>query len=208
MFLIFSLLNLEYKKFANRIKQVNYIINNKKEGDLIMCCNCRDENVSRRKFLGLAASGLAGAGFSMKSSFFSDKKIEEFNPYKPMINTGKKLTVQPLLRHQIETYKPQTSWRNWGGVHTEETAREEMERITKELKELSRNAEFPLEIMPVARATSDGEASKIRDREGIDVMLLYAAGAGYLDACISGKRYNIIFVRHRSGPVYDWYECT
>ncbi|MFC1558286.1 sugar isomerase, partial [candidate division KSB1 bacterium] len=90
--------------------------------------------------------------------------------------------------------------------HTEETAREEVERITKELKKLSHDADFPLEIKPVERAASDEEAVKIRDRENIDVMLLYAAGAGYLDACISGKRYNIIFVRHRSGPVYDWYE--
>jgi len=174
--------------------------------EVSMCCNCNNENINRREFLGLAAAGIAGASLGMPSSLFSIEDIGEWDPYEPMINTGKKLTIQPLLRHQVETYRPQTSWRNWGGVHTEETAREEVERITKELAKLARDADFPLEIMPVVKATSNEEAMRVRDRKNIDVMLLYAAGAGMLDPCISGERHNIIFVRHRSGPVYDWYE--
>jgi hypothetical protein len=67
-------------------------------------------------------------------------------------------------------------------------------------------AGFPIEILPVARATADEEGAKIRDSSPADVLILYAAGATWLDPCISGKRHNIIFVRHRSGPIYDWYE--
>jgi hypothetical protein len=119
---------------------------------------------------------------------------------------AKKLIVQPLLRHEIETWKPQRSWRNWGGVYTEQAAAEEAGRISGELDKLSADAEFPLEILPVARARTDEEGAKVRDSTPADVLILYAAGARRLDPCISGKRHHIIFVRHRSGPVYDWYE--
>jgi hypothetical protein len=156
------------------------------------------------------AAGLAGAVSAGSSPLCAaeaaDASAHEWDPDKPQIVTGKPLVVQPLLRHEIETRKPQQSWRNWGAVHTERAALEEVERIQGELAQMAAKAEFPLEILPVARATSDEQGSAVRDATPADVLVLYAAGARYLDPCISGKRYNLIFVRHRSGPIYDWYE--
>ena len=171
------------------------------------CCMRMD----RRSFVGLSAAGLAGgvlgaAPSPLRADPEALAEIEDWDPDRPQIVTGKKLVVQPLLRHEIETPKPQRSWRNWGGVHTEETAAEEVGRISKELERLSATADFPIEILPVATARSDQEGSKVRDSSPADVMILYAAGARWLDPCISGRRHNLIFVRHRSGPIYDWYE--
>jgi hypothetical protein len=166
--------------------------------------------MTRRGFVQATAAGVVGGAMGASSSLRAGGErgadVVDWDPDKPQICTGKPLVVQPLLRHQIETRKPQQSWRNWGGVYTEEAAAEEMQRISGELEKLAQKAEFPLEILPLARATSDEEAVAVRDSTPADVMILYAAGARYLDPCISGKRYNLIFVRHRSGPIYDWYE--
>jgi len=37
-------------------------------------------------------------------------------------------------------------------------------------------------------------------------MLLYAAGGDNLDPCISDDRFNLVFTRYLSGPMYDWTE--
>ncbi len=173
-----------------------------------MACCC---HMNRRRFAQLTTASLAGGVLGAATAPLSagrkaDPNVDDWDPDKPQIVTGKKLLVQPLLRHQIESRKPQRSWRNWGGVHTEEAAAEEMKRISGELEKLAHDADFPLEILPVARARSDAEGAAVRDSTPADVMILYAAGAGYLDPCISGKRHHLIFVRHRSGPIYDWYE--
>ena len=170
------------------------------------CCT----QLSRRGFVGLATAGLAGGvvgtAASRRAQGQAERKTEEWDPDRPQITTGKTLVVQPLLRHEIETRKPRQSWRNWGAVHTEEAVAEEVDRISTELRKLSADADFPLEILPVATARTDAQAAQLRDASPADVMILYAAGARYLDSCISGKRHNIIFVRHCSGPIYDWYE--
>jgi len=171
------------------------------------CCTC----MNRREFVGAGAIALsagvlnavAGRGSDMQSR---EEWAQPWDPDKPQIVVGRKLVIQPLLRHEIETRKPRTSWRNWGGVHTEEAVREEQRRIAGELASLAKKAEFPLEILPLATARSDAEGMKVRDTSPADVLLLYAAGANRLDPCITRKRHTIVFVRHRSGPVYDWYE--
>ena len=166
--------------------------------------------MNRRGFVRVTTASLAGGVIGAASSLGAGEKaeiqIEEWDPDRPQTITGRKLVVQPLLRHEIETRKPQQSWRNWGGVHTEETAAEEVKRIGRELEKLSGDADFPVEILPVAVAITDAQGAKVRDSSRADVVVLYAAGAESLDPCISEKRHHIIFVRHRSGPVYDWYE--
>ena len=136
----------------------------------------------------------------------SAPRAEEWDPARPQVLESKKLVVQPLLRHELEYPKPQRSWRNWGGVHDKQSVSEEIGRISGELEKLRALARFPIEILPLATASSDEEAARVRDSSRAGALILYAAGANSLDPCISGKRDNIIFVRHRSGPVYDWYE--
>jgi len=166
------------------------------------CCT----DMSRREFIAASTVAVSAGAVARMSAEPCEDWSEPWDPDKPQIRVGKKLVVQPLLRHEIETPKPKRSWRNWGGVHTEETVREECRRITTELETLSKKADFPLEILPLATARTDAEGMKVRDTSPANVLLLYAAGANRLDPCITRKRHTIIFVRHRSGPVYDWYE--
>lgn len=168
-----------------------------------MCCG----HINRREFIGLTTAGVAGASLGFTPSLFAQAKIEEWDPDKPPIIAGKKLTVQPVLVYTISKRRLATSWRPWGGLHNEEDVSREINRISEELNLLSKGSDFPLEILPIVKVQSSEEASKVRDSD-CDVMIIYAASGGQntLDACVSGDKHNIIFVRHRSGPVYLWYE--
>ena len=167
-----------------------------------MCCNC----INRREFLGLTTAGIAGASVGFTSPVFSDKPIEEWEPDKPMVVPGKTLKVQPVLTYRIAKRELHRSWREWGGVQTEQAKSEEVKRISKELNSLS--ADFPLKINRVAAVKTPEEAVKLRETSDYDVMVIYAAQGRVkiLDELASEKKHNIIFMRHRSGPIYDWYE--
>jgi hypothetical protein len=85
---------------------------------------------------------------------------------------------------------------------------EELARIARELAALAAQAEFPIEIRPVAKVTTTEAGAQVRDR-GQDVTLIYACtGSGeMLRSCVSPGADTLVFVRHRSGPVYYWYEA-
>lgn len=171
------------------------------------CCTC----LNRREFIGTGTLALSAGVMKAALSAGTNTRSREvwaepWDPEKPQAVLGRKLVVQPLLRHLIETPKVRTSWRNWGGVHTEEAVRDEQRRIAGELAGLAKKADFSLDLLPLATARTDEEGSKIRDTSPADALLLYAAGANRLDPCITRRRHTIVFVRHRSGPVYDWYE--
>lgn len=175
-----------------------------------MCCN----HLNRREFIGLSTAGIAGAGVSLlftktlsSGTAVNNERIE-WDPDRSFINTGKPLKVQPVLMYRIAERKEQTSWKSWGGVQTEQAASEETERITKELNAVSSQAEFPLQILPLIKVKTIEEALRVHELD-YEVILIYAAtGSGnLLQACISKKRNTLFFVRHRSGPVYYWYEA-
>ena len=48
--------------------------------------------------------------------------------------------------------------------------------------------------------------AKIEDLEKADVTIVYAAGGNVFDALAKRSKNMIIFCRHKSGPVYLWYE--
>jgi hypothetical protein len=121
----------------------------------------------------------------------------------------KPLRVQPVLVYQLYKRRKQTSWRPWGGLMEERDVAAEKERIGKELDQMRASADFPLEILGLETATSAAEAAAIAGRE-YDVALMYAAsgpGNAY-EAMNAPGKWNIMFVRHRSGPVYLWYEIA
>jgi len=171
-----------------------------------MCNN----HISRREFVGLTTVGLAGGALGLAASSFADSEIEEWDPDKPFVSSGKKLVIQPVLMYTTSQKKKATSWKSWGGVQTEEAASEEADRISKELNLLSAQANFPLQIFPVVKVSTTEQASKVHNND-YDVVIVYAAtGSGdLLRACFAQKKDKdtIIFVRHRSGPVYYWYEA-
>ena len=172
-----------------------------------MCCECNGSNVNRRRFMGVSSLAVAGAGLVGASSrAYADTTA--WDPSKPMAVTGKPLRVQPVLVYDIYKRQEAVSWRPWGGLHTEDDITDEVNRITRELYALSKQADFPLKILPVVRVRTIEEANKVRDSDGYDVPIVYAA-AGWTDkieGCVSDSRNNIIFLRHKSGPVYLWYE--
>ncbi|MBM3883292.1 MAG: sugar isomerase [Verrucomicrobia bacterium] len=110
--------------------------------------------------------------------------------------------------YSLPTRREQTSWKSWGGIQTESAVAEEIERITRELEALVKRADFPLEVLPVARAGSAEAAQGLAQRD-YDVTLVYpSTGSGtVLRACLAARPNALIFVRHQSGPVYYWYEA-
>ena len=69
------------------------------------------------------------------------------------------MRVQPILAHANQAPREKTSWRSWGEIVNEAAAAEEMNRIAGELKALSAKADFPLEILPTIKVTTEEQAA-------------------------------------------------
>jgi L-fucose isomerase-like protein len=166
--------------------------------------------MNRREFVALTTAGVAGQvlGFSTPSP--AQPKAQEWDPRQPLICTGKALTVQPILMYRVAEKREATSWKSWGGVQSDDAAAAETQRISKELTDLSVRCEFSTKILPVIKLKSVSEAAQIHNNH-YDVIVIYAAtGSGeLLRACFAQTKDKdtIIFVRHRSGPAYYWYEA-
>lgn len=134
--------------------------------------------------------------------------MDDWDPERPLVTLGRDLQVQPILMVRLPTPKAAASWKSWGGIQTEAAVAEEVHRIQKELEKLGTGTDLGVRFLPVATVTSVEQARELADRSW-DVTLLYACtGTGdQLNACLSLKRDNVIFVRHQSGPVYYWYEA-
>ncbi|MBM4029988.1 MAG: sugar isomerase [Planctomycetes bacterium] len=120
------------------------------------------------------------------------------------------LRVKPILLYSTYKARPQTSWRSWGDIETQEQADAEVGRIGGELKKLKAKADFPVEFLPVAAIRGAGDVAGIADLAGADTILLYAA-AGPQDtfnALTQTGKDIIFFVRSKSGPHYLWYEIV
>jgi len=118
------------------------------------------------------------------------------------------LKVQPVLTYETPQRRPQTSWRSWGGIQTAEDVQKEVARIGDELEKLRAAGDFPIEFLPAAAVRTPAEAAGIGGLAQADALLVYAAG-GWLnmfEPLAAAKKPTIFFVRHRSGPVYLWYE--
>ena len=165
------------------------------------------DSMTRRQFVRLATAGCAGGMLPFTPFLSGATPVEEWDPRKPFLVQGSRLRVQPVLMYNLPTPKEATSWKSWGGVQTETAVAEEVSRITGELQALAARADFGLEFLPVARVDSVEAARKIAG--GHDVTLVYACtGSGaMLRACLGITKDGLIFVRHKSGPVYYWYEA-
>lgn len=172
-----------------------------------MCCH----DFNRREFFGLTTGLVAAAGFAGASALGAaeaDWPADLWDPDRPLATPGKPLTVQPILMYRVSQRREAASWKSWGGVQSQEAAAAEADRIAKELTALAATAGFPLDILPVAQVTTPEQAAQARAGSK-DVVIVYpASGAGnILRACLGQANDTIVFVRHRSGPVYYWYEA-
>lgn len=118
------------------------------------------------------------------------------------------LVVKPVLLYSTPQRRPQTSWRSWGGIQTQEDADQEAARIKGELEKIQQGADYPVKMLPVSMIKSAGELGRIEDLSQADTIVLYAAGGpqDVFDAVVKTGKNVVFFLRHRSGPVYLWYE--
>ncbi len=163
------------------------------------CGGCPQAGVSRRGFL---AGSLALPALRSTSAAGVRDPARQAPIAQP-------LAVQPVLLYETPQRRPATSWRAWGGIQTEQDAAAEQERIRRELFHVSSQAGFRVQIRPLAAVKSPEQAAALA-REPGDVRLVYAAGgsAKALEALTPPDRWNLLFLRHRSGPVYLWYEIA
>lgn len=175
-------------------------------------CNCCHNSPSdsvneltRRQFVSLAGAGAIGTVAFSGITWSSLLAEKPFGDYKAIRNP---LVVKPILTYEIPTRRNQTSWRNWGGIQTEKDAGAEIERISGELKILKDTADFPVNFLPVSGVRNNKEISNLSDLQNADMFIIYAAGGGMnmFDTLSKMGKNVLFFCRHRSGPVYLWYE--
>ncbi len=163
------------------------------------CC----PHVSRRGFLGGVGAVIGGSALVHLSWPALAAGLDQTAPVRSP------LVVKPILVYEIPKPKTQTSWRSWGGIQTEDQAREEVRRIQAELAELEKKADFPVRFLPVSQLKRSEELDGLReDMATCQATIVYGAGgskAVYDKIGQSGKDV-VLFVRHKSGPVYLWYE--
>jgi len=175
------------------------------------CCPCGGQGqsasgISRRGFLqsvsGAGALGVALTGLTWSSVAMAAGSDDRTGPQR------RALVVRPILVYEIPTRRPQTSWRSWGGIATREQAEQELGRIQGELSKMKERADFPVEFAKPVGIRSAEEAAKIDGLEQADVTIVYAAGGpqNAFDVLSKRSKNMIFFCRHKSGPVYLWYE--
>ncbi len=179
------------------------------------CCCCvagepqkprSDWSVSRRQFV--AGAGLATLGTWLLPSWHSDL-LGQSSPLAAFTPMDMPLKILPIFVYETPQRREATSWRSWGGIRTEEQAANEKTRIQEELRFLSSQADFKFEMLPMVSVKTAEEAARASVGNH-DVLLMYAAGGGadILEALSSPHKWNLMFLRHRSGPVYLWYEIA
>ena len=176
------------------------------------CCPCcsassaRVGDMTRRAFVG--GMGAATIGGAALSGLTWSALVANENPLPDTASPRRPLKVAPLLLYGVPQRQPQTSWRSWGGIQCENDATDEVNRISRELAELQQRADFPVQFAPVARVRTPAELDQVADLQQADTVIIYAAG-GWMEALDALGKMNkdlIIFCRHKSGPVYLWYE--
>jgi hypothetical protein len=164
------------------------------------------EDVTRRDFL--AGVGAFGTGGVLAAAVQTGSARAAAGPDRQAA-PAMGLKMQPVLTYSTPARRNATSWREWGGIQTDAAAAEEVRRIEGELAKLRSEADFPLEFLPVIRVKDKDEAARAAagNQDGV---IMYAAGGSVrlLEALAVPQKWNLMFLRHRSGPVYLWYEIA
>jgi hypothetical protein len=182
-------------------------------GPRTSCCSCSElsqstaTDISRRRFLG----GLAGTA-ALGSLVLSQRSQARAASTQPVesetaLPFGETLRIKPVLAYQLPTRREKQSWRNYGGLQRRSDVDEEAGRITAELKQLASDAEFPMRVLPLSLVDSDSKADEAAATD-CDVLLIYAAGGWQVYKLTASKTPSVMFLRHKSGYHYLWYEIA
>jgi hypothetical protein len=165
-------------------------------------CGCCSAGLSRRDFL---AAGIVTAGSVALPVLASavSSRAKESQRQQPI---RLPLRVQPVFNCEIYERKPATSWRVTGAIQNEQELREEEKRIRRDLAAMAESANFPLEVLPLVTVRTVEQAAAAAKGDG-DVLIMYAARRNrpVLEALAANDKWNLMFVRHRSGPLYYMY---
>ncbi len=168
------------------------------------------EHMNRREFVGLTTASLAGGVLGLGTSVRASAAETEWDPNRPPVCTGQALVIQPVLMFRVAEKREATSWKSWGGVQSDETAAKEARRISQELDSLTADAGFPVKALPVVQVKTATDTARVHEGDYDAVVLYAASGSGDLLTASFAKKKDkdtVIFVRHRSGPAYYWYEA-
>ena len=168
-------------------------------------CSCDNQvkGLNRREFI--AATGIASTiGLALPSlvaTTFANSAVSKRQ--QPVF---RKLKVQPVFNCEIYQRKPVASWRWTGAIQNEQELREEEQRIRRDLKQMASSIDFPLEILPLVTVRNIEQAAAVTKND-YDVLIMYAARRNprLLEALASPDKWNLMFVRHHSGPLYYMY---
>ncbi len=175
------------------------------------CCPCGcghehdGDGISRRTFLhGVGGATFLGTALS-GLTWSAVSAAEKDGPAGP---ERRPLVVKPILMYSTPKRRHQTSWRSWGGIQTQQDVDKELTQIKRELAALQDRADFPVKFLPPAGVQHGGQVASVAAYENPDTYIIYAAGGAQnvFDALHKHGKDMIIFCRHKSGPVYLWYE--
>ena len=159
--------------------------------------------ISRRDFLAGAGvlGGMALSGLSWSALAAAPDAATAAPPRKPLV-------VKPVLSYDTPTRRPHTSWRNWGGIQTQAGRRRRGGPHPRRARQAASGRRFPRDGPaaghgPQRRGTGPGQG---RDRLGRRGDLLRGRRLGTVDFVAKTAKDVIFFCRHKSGPVYLWYE--
>ena len=163
--------------------------------------------ISRRGFLSglVSTAGLAGLNLAATSQAraVSTKPAASGT----VLPAGVALRVKPVLTYGIEKRREKTSWRSYGGLQTPQQVNEEAKIIKAELEKLKAQAEFPIEVLPLALVDNDQKAEAAAGTD-CDVLLVYPASGWQVYKLAASKTPNVMFLRHKSNHHYLWYEIA
>jgi len=173
------------------------------------CCSCdaaqkcHGADLNRRDFM--TATGIAATAAFVLPSLLNDSHGAANRPDRQQ-PVSRRLTVQPVFNCEIYERKPAASWRVTGAIQDEQELRQEEQHIKADLDKMASSADFPLEIRPLVTVRNVEQAAAVT-KENYDVMIIYAArrNVQVLEALAVPEKWNLMFVRHRSGPLYYMY---
>ncbi len=172
------------------------------------CCGHAEQGhppqgLSRREFISTAGAATA-VGLSLPALMtgaLAPSGGSERRPPAP-----RPLKVLPVFNCEIYPRKEATSWRVTGAIQNEQQLQEEERHIRADLKQMASAADFPLEIKPLI-TVRDVDQAAAATKQDYDVLIMYAArrNAKLLEILAVPDKWNLMFVRHRSGPLYYMY---
>ncbi len=168
------------------------------------CAACPGAAVTRRNFF--TRAGAAGVTISTLTPALAGAMKDPVRQQPIRLP----LVVQPVLVYNIYKRREATSWRPWGGIHSEQDAAAERDRIAAELQKMAAGLGFPVEVRPLVSVQNLDQATAVA-RSRHDLTLMYAASgdtAIYERLASPSNKWALMFVRHRSGPAYLLYETS